>query len=63
MSGFVFKEKGKCVPGVFDWFGELWGLSGCCEGKCHKAYPCVFQADSVHLLFQHPELRPAKLKL
>ena len=27
------------------------------------AFPCVFQADLVHLLFQHPELRPAKLLL
>jgi len=36
-SGFVFKERGQvgeCVPGVFDWFGELWGLSGWCGGKC-----------------------------
>jgi len=24
---------GECVPGVFDWFGELWGLSGWCEDK------------------------------
>ena len=23
-----------CIPGVFDWFGKLWRLSGWCEGKC-----------------------------
>jgi len=27
-SGFVFEERGECVPGVFDWFRELWRLSG-----------------------------------
>jgi len=26
---------GECVPGVFDWFGELWELSGCCGIKCN----------------------------
>ena len=31
MSGFIFKERGECVLGVFDWFGEL---SEWCEGKC-----------------------------
>jgi len=37
MSGFVFKERGQggeCVPGILNWFGELWGLSGWYEGKC-----------------------------
>jgi len=32
MTGFVFKV-GECVLGVFDWFGELWRLSGWCEGR------------------------------
>ena len=30
-SGFAFEEReqsGECVPSIFDWFGELWGLSG-----------------------------------
>jgi len=37
-SGLEFKERGQggeCITGVFDWFRELWGLSGWCEGKCH----------------------------
>jgi len=24
---------GECIPGVFGWFGELWGLSGWCEAN------------------------------
>jgi len=33
-SESVFKESGEYVPSAFDWFGELWELSGWCEGKC-----------------------------
>jgi len=35
-SELVFEERrqgGECVTSVFDWFGELRGLSGWCEGK------------------------------
>jgi len=34
-SRFMLEESGECVPGVFDWFEGLLGLSGWCEGKCH----------------------------